>query len=360
MKELLATEMCAIGHPDKVCDQISDAILDAYLHLDPDARVDCTALLTHKNLFICGEITSKATIAIESIAKKTIHSIGYDPASFTTTLDITTQSEDIQNALLSKGNLGAGDQGIMVGYATDETAEYMPSATVIARKIVQNLADERLELGPDGKCLVGVSYENFTPQFVDFIIVSSQHQQDVDLERIKKAIPQEAISEKTRIFINPGGRFVLGGPFADTGLTGRKVVVDTYGIASPHGGGAFSGKDPTKVDRSATLMARYIAKNIVAAKLAKRSCVTLYYVIGDIYPLDLTISCFGTETIPIETIKKRVLETFDLSIEGILSHLDLRRPIYAKTAWLGPFGRNDPDFTWEKCDKAAVLSKSCF
>lgn len=354
MKELLSTEMCAIGHPDKVCDQISDAILDAYLSLDKDARVDCTALLTHKNLFISGEITSKATIAIESIAKKTIESIGYDPKSFQILLDLTVQSEDIKNAVMSSGKLGAGDQGIMVGYATDETKSYMPLATTIARTIVENLANKRPELGPDGKCLVGVYYEDFSPKHVDFIVVSSQHQEET-AALIEECIPKEYVSEKTRLFINPGGRFVIGGPFADTGLTGRKVIVDGYGIAAHHGGGAFSGKDPTKVDRSGALMARYIAKNIVAAQLAKRAEVTLHYVIGDVYPLDLSINCFGTEKIPLDQIKKKVVENFDLSVEGIINELKLQRPIYSKTAWLGPFGRDDPDFTWESTNKSNLL-----
>ncbi len=350
-----AHEACAIGHPDKVADQISDAILDAYLTVDPTARVDINSIVSHDKLFLCGEITSTKTVDIKDVARGVLEDVGYKRDCSIDTA-ISLQSQDIAEAVKA----GAGDQGIMVGYATDETREYMPMASVIAQKLMDGLKDMRPS---DGKTLVGMCYKDLAPDFIPFIILSYQHKEEISLDAhrahllayIKKTVPEELLTQDTEILINPGGRFVVGGCIADTGLTGRKLMADTYGTASPHGGGAFSGKDPTKPDRSAAYAARYIAKNIVAAKLAERCQVTLYYAIGSPLPINISINTYGTAKVSDAELEKAVSKLFDLSITGIISQLKLQRPIYRKTAWGGHFGRSDPDFLWESCDKAAAL-----
>lgn len=370
MRSLNTSEAVAIGHPDKVADQISDAILDAYLTQDPQAKVDATCVLSHNTLLLAGEITSHATVDAAQIAKSVLKNIGYtskesgfDPSTCKTVVEFTQQSTDIATALVHTGSLGAGDQGIMIGYATDETAEYMPLSHVLAHSLMQALYTEHTHLGPDGKTLVGVRYDGMHPQAVEFIILSCQHTKEMSQDEvhiqakalIDKVIPPQFIRPSTQLLINPGGRFVIAGPSADTGLTGRKLAVDTYGTAAHHGGGAFSGKDPSKVDRSASYAARYIAKNIVAAKLAKRCEVSLCYAIGKPEPIAISVQTFGTSTISPMQLEAVIPKVFDLKVAGIISMLRLQRPIYQKTAWGGHFGRNDPDFTWEATDKVQEL-----
>ena len=380
-------EACAIGHPDKVADQISDAILDAYLAQDPTARVDITCAISHDTLFLAGEITSSAQVDLGRIAKCVLVDIGYtskeagfDAASCKTILEITQQSSDIAKAVgnlkaddskasdpkagdPNAGDPKAGDQGIMIGYATDETPEFMPLACVLAHSLMKEL-HHKSEFGPDGKTLVGVSYNGLVPEAVAFIILSFQHPQKLSIDDVRAIgnqlilsnIPPKLINEKTQILVNPGGRFVIGGPSADTGITGRKLMCDTYGTAARHGGGAFSGKDPTKVDRSAAYMARYIAKNIVAAKLASRCEVSLNYAIGMPRPIAISINTFGTSSIPQDKLEAATQEIFDLSVSGIISILNLQRPIYRQTAWQGHFGH--AAFTWEATNKTNELKKS--
>lgn len=366
MKSLYAAEAVAKGHPDKACDQVSDALLDAYLYQDSQARVDITCVLSHDTLFLAGEITSSATVDVVNVAKKVLRDIGYtnkekgfDVATCKTHVELCQQSSDIAQAVQH----GAGDQGIMIGYATDETDEYMPIASVLTHKLVESL-EELSHFGPDGKTAIGVVYENNAPSYISYIILSYQHASSMPLEEVKstlqthivQTLPPKLISSDTKIFTNPGGRFVLGGPSADTGLTGRKLMVDTYGSAASHGGGAFSGKDPTKVDRSGAYMARYVAKNIVAAGIAKRCEVSLHFAIGTPNPVALGINTFGTSKYDNALLEKAILQVFDLSVAGIISTLNLQSPIYQKTASHGHFGHNS--FSWEQVNKVHPLLES--
>ncbi len=372
MTSLVSAESVAIGHPDKAADQVSDAILDAYLTQDSEARVDITCVLSHETLFLAGEITSHATVDLEQVAKNVLVDIGYtskqkgfDVQTCKTVLQISQQSTDIADAVLKDKTIQSGDAGIMVGYATDETDERMPLPTVLAHKLMHAIHTHRPTLGPDGKVLVGVSYNGICPLFVPFVTLSVQHEEELALQDVRKTvadiifetIPSKFLNEKTEFLINPGGKFTKGGPSADTGLTGRKLMVDTYGTSAHHGGGAFSGKDPTKPDRSVSYFARYIAKNIIEAKLARRAEVTIHYAIGQQSPLALTINTFGTSPIASKELEKAIAQIFDLSIEGIITTLQLQRPIYKKTSWGGHFGRNDPTFTWEATDKVQQLLK---
>lgn len=370
MRVLVASEAVGIGHPDKVADQISDAILDAYLAQDPHARVDATCVLSHDTLFLAGEITSHAHVDVVGVAKAVLYDIGYtsaesgfNAATCKTVVQICQQSTDIKDALYTTGTLGAGDQGIMIGYACSETAEYMPLGQVLANKLMQALHAEKPIFGPDGKTLVGISYDGITPQNIEFIVLSCQHPELMaqnEVQRRLKAlimqtVPSKLLTSKTTLLVNPGGKFVIAGPSADTGLTGRKLAVDTYGPSAHHGGGAFSGKDPSKVDRSASYAARYIAKNIVAAKLASRCEVSLCYAIGKPEPLAVTVQTFGTSSISNSQLEAVIPKVFRLDVAGIISMLQLERPIYRKTAWGGHFGRSDPDFTWEATDKVQEI-----
>ncbi|AUG56241.1 MAG TPA: methionine adenosyltransferase [Ruminiclostridium sp.] len=388
-RKLFTSESVTEGHPDKICDQISDAVLDAIYAEDPMARVACETAVTTGLVLVSGEITTSCYVDIPKIVRQTIKEIGYDRAKFGFDGDtcavltaIDEQSPDIamgvDKALEAKTGeiseeeieaIGAGDQGMMFGYACDETPELMPMPISLAHKLTKKLADVRKEgilkyLRPDGKSQVTVEYEEDKPVRVDTVVISTQHSEDVDLETIKKdiiehvikpVIPSDLIDDNTKFFINPTGRFVVGGPQGDAGLTGRKIIVDTYGGFARHGGGAFSGKDPTKVDRSATYAARYVAKNIVAAGLAKRCEVQLAYAIGVARPVSVRVDTFGTSTIDEEKIEKLIEKHFDLRPAGIIKTLDLRRPIYKQTAAYGHFGRTDLDLPWERTDKADVL-----
>lgn len=377
---LFTSESVSIGHPDKVADQISDAILDACLNLDPNARVACETLVTRGLVVLAGEISTNAIIDYQEIARKTIHEIGYnnpeigfDSHSCGIICSINKQSRDIAIGVSETDNIyqqqGAGDQGIMFGFACDETPEFMPMPIMIAHKIVHTLRQYREKgilkyLRPDAKSQVTIEYdENHDPVRVHTIVVSTQHSDEVDqktiTEDIKKMVyeivPSSLIDENTLFYINPTGRFVLGGPVADCGLTGRKIIVDTYGGMGRHGGGAFSGKDPSKVDRSASYAARYIAKNIIAAKLARRCEVQLSYAIGVPYPISVKVDTFGTGVV-IENLLSHIIPLiFKLTPAGIIEMLDLKRPIYRQTAFEGHFGKNDANFTWEKTDKIEQL-----
>lgn len=380
---LFTSESVGRGHPDKVADQISDAILDAFLAKEPDAHVACETLVTTGMALVSGEITArKAYVDIPKIVRETIRKIGYtDPAigfDYQTCAVLTAideQSPDI-NMGVSRGSgvIGAGDQGIMFGYATDETPELMPLALVLAHKMMIQLEKVRVEgildfIRPDGKGQVSVRYIDDKPACVEGVVLSSQHK-DVGIEKVRegllnevvlKVLPAEMFDPKregTQIHLNPTGAFVEGGPKADTGLTGRKIIVDTYGGMAPHGGGAFSGKDPTKVDRSATYAARWVAKNVVAAKLARRCQIQIGYAIGVPDPLSIAVDSYGTGAISDTEIEKRITKVFDLTPSGIINALDLRRPIYEKTASYGHFGRDLPEFTWERTDRVEALQKS--
>ncbi len=369
------SESVSEGHPDKVCDQVSDAILDAYLAGDPASRVACECLATTDRLTIAGEITSKTKVDAEKVAREVIRKIGYvDPKiGFdykTCRVDIAlhTQSPDIA---MGVDTGGAGDQGMMFGYATDETKELMPLPIVLAHKLVRYLAAVRKSgkikyLRPDAKSQVTVEYKNEKPVRVEAIVLSSQHDGDVQLPTItkdliekviKKVIPANLMDKNTKIFINPTGRFEVGGPHGDTGLTGRKIIVDTYGGMGRHGGGAFSGKDPSKVDRSAAYFARYVAKNIVAAGLAGSCEIQVSYAIGVAQPVSIRVDTFGTNKVDEELIANAVSKVFDFTPRGIIKTLDLRRPIYNKTAAYGHFGRTEAGFTWEKTDAVDALRK---
>jgi S-adenosylmethionine synthetase len=370
---LFTSESVTEGHPDKIADQISDAILDAILAQDPVGRVACETLVTTGLAIIAGEITTSCYVDFPRIVRDTIKDVGYTRAKFgfdsetcAVLSSIHEQSPDIAQGV-DPG--GAGDQGLMFGYACTETDELMPLPIMLAHKLVKGLSCARRDgvldyLRPDGKSQVTVEYENGKPVRVDTVVVSTQHSATVENEQLREEITDRIVNrvippgmrdDKTRILINPTGRFVVGGPHGDAGVTGRKIIVDTYGGAAPHGGGAFSGKDPTKVDRSACYMARYVAKNVVAAGLADRCMVQLAYAIGVAEPVSVLIDTFGTAQASDEKISEAVRANFRLTPRGIIEALDLRRPIYRKTAAFGHFGRNEPEFTWERTDKAEAL-----
>ncbi len=379
---LFTSESVTEGHPDKVADQISDAILDAIIAQDPKARVACETLVTTGMAMIAGEITTTAYVDMPAIVRQTVKDIGYDDSSigfdYETCAVLTTidrQSPDISQGVTEGEGLfseqGAGDQGLMFGYACNETPELMPMPITFAHKLTKRLADVRKSgllnfLRPDGKSQVSIQYINDKPIRVDTVVVSSQHSPDVTYENLKegiieevvrKVLPAELLDENTKYFINPTGRFVVGGPMGDCGLTGRKIIVDTYGGQGSHGGGAFSGKDPSKVDRSASYMARYVAKNVVASGLASKCEVQLAYAIGVAEPVSVMINTFGTGKIPSNEIARVVREEFDMRPRGIIKTLDLLRPIYLKTAAYGHFGRELPEFTWERTDRIESLQK---
>lgn len=381
---LFTSESVAIGHPDKVADQISDAVVDAALREDPTSRVACETLVCPGLVVLAGEITTRAQLDYQKIVRQTIKHIGYTDAtlgfdyrSCGILLSIHQQSADIALGVDEQKDqakeLGAGDQGLMFGFACEETPELMPLPIMIAHNIVRELDEARRSkeipyLGPDAKTQITVEYnEDSTPLRVHTVVLSTQHAPEIDQNKlhsdmktlIKKIVPQRLIDSETLFYINPTGRFVLGGPAADSGLTGRKIIVDTYGGMGRHGGGAFSGKDPTKVDRSACYAARYVAKNIVAARLAKRCEVQLSYAIGMPYPISIKIDTFGTSHISPEVLEKAVFASFDLSVRGILTMLDLCRPIYHLTAFGGHFGRHEPEFTWERTDRVEDLRHHC-
>jgi S-adenosylmethionine synthetase len=372
-RHLFTSESVTEGHPDKIADQISDSILDAILAKDPMSRVACETLVTTGLAIVAGEITTTAVIDYQDVVRSTIKEIGYDRGKYGYDADtcavlssIHSQSPDIA---MGVDTGGAGDQGLMFGFACTETKELMPLPIMLAHQLVKGLSCMRRDgtldyLRPDGKSQVTVDYEGTRPVRVDAVVVSSQHSPDVTQEQmradiiekiVKPTIPAEMMDKDTKVYVNPTGRFVVGGPHGDAGVTGRKIIVDTYGGAAPHGGGAFSGKDPTKVDRSACYMARYIAKNVVAAGLADRALVQLAYAIGVADPVSVMVRTEGTGRIPEEKITELVRANFKLTPRGIGEELNLRRPIYKKTAAFGHFGRTESEFTWERTDKAAAL-----
>jgi S-adenosylmethionine synthetase len=375
-RHLFTSESVTEGHPDKIADQISDAVLDAVLTDDPTGRVACEVLVTTGTCIVAGEITTNTYVDVPRIARGTIEYVGYNDATYGFDSNtcgvhnlIQSQSPDIS---MGVDTGGAGDQGLMFGYACDETPELMPLPIMMAHKLVQRLSTARREgvlafLRPDGKSQVSVEYVGNTPKRIEAVVISTQHSPDVSTEelraQVKKQIidpvvPSDMVDSQTKYHINPTGRFVVGGPHGDTGLTGRKIIVDTYGGMGRHGGGAFSGKDPTKVDRSACYMARYIAKNLVAAKLATRVEVQLAYAIGVAEPVSVTVNTFGTGVIEDDRFTALVRENFSLTPRGIIEALNLRRPIYRKTAAFGHFGRSENTFSWEATDKAAALKES--
>jgi S-adenosylmethionine synthetase len=372
-KHLFTSESVTEGHPDKVADQISDAVLDAVLEQDPYGRVACEVLVTTGICVVSGEITTTCYVDVPRIARETIRDIGYTDAAFGFDAKtcgvlntIQSQSPDIA---MGVDTGGAGDQGLMFGFACDETAELMPMPIQLAHRLTERLSQVRRSgllpwLRPDGKSQVSVEYVNGKPVRIDAIVVSTQHGEEVSTEQLRAdvrkhvidaVVPRQMVDAETKYHINPTGRFVIGGPHGDTGLTGRKIIVDTYGGMGRHGGGAFSGKDPTKVDRSACYMARYIAKNLVAAGLATRVEVQLAYAIGVAEPVSVMVNTFGTGTIPESEMTDLIRVTFPLTPRGIIDHLQLRRPIYRNTAAFGHFGRNHETFSWEKTDKAKAL-----
>jgi len=370
---LFTSESVTEGHPDKIADQISDSILDAILTQDPVGRVACETLVTTGLAMIAGEITTSCYVDFPKIVRDTIKDVGYTRAKYgfdyETCAVLSSIHEQSPDIAMGVDPGGAGDQGLMFGYAVRETEELMPLPIMLAHKLVKGLSTSRREglleyLRPDGKSQVSVEYDNGRPVRVDTVVVSTQHSADVSAERIredvtemivKRVVPESMRDKNTRVLVNPTGRFVVGGPHGDAGVTGRKIIVDTYGGAAPHGGGAFSGKDPTKVDRSACYMARYIAKNVVAAGLADRCMVQLAYAIGVAEPVSVLIDTYGTGLIAEEKISELVRAHFKLTPRGIIEMLDLRRPIYKKTAAFGHFGRSEPEFTWERTDQANAL-----
>ena len=374
-RHLFTSESVTEGHPDKIADQVSDSILDAILAQDPTSRVACETLTTTGLVLVAGEITTNAKIDYQDVVRKMVAEIGYtrgkygfDAETCAVLSSIHSQSPDIA---MGVDTGGAGDQGLMFGYACNETPELMPLPIMLAHKLARGLSQCRRSgqmsyLRPDGKSQVSVEYDGTKVIRVDAVVVSSQHSPDVSQEQmredvtekiIKAGIPAELMDKNTKIYVNPTGRFVVGGPHGDAGVTGRKIIVDTYGGYAPHGGGAFSGKDPTKVDRSACYMARYVAKNVVAAGLADRATVQLAYAIGVAEPVSVMVDTDGSGKIPEPKITELVRANFKLTPRGIHEELNLRRPIYAKTAAFGHFGRTEPEFTWERTDKAATLKK---
>ncbi|MBC7190215.1 methionine adenosyltransferase [Candidatus Aerophobetes bacterium] len=370
---LFTSESVTEGHPDKIADQVSDAILDAILENDPYGRVACETLVTTGLVFVAGEITTECYVDIPAIVRNVLKDIGYTHASYgidyKSCAVITSIHEQSPDISIGVDRDGAGDQGMMFGYATIETPEYMPLPIVLAHRLTKRLAEVRKKkvlpyLRPDGKSQVTVEYENGIPRRVKTVVLSAQHSPDVETEDIedelievviKPCIPEEYRDPEMSYFINATGSFKIGGPQADTGLTGRKIIADTYGGVGSHGGGCFSGKDPTKVDRSGSYMARYIAKNIVASGIAEKCEIQIAYVIGQSSPISLMVDTFGTGKIPEEKIKEIILKNFPLSPRGMIEKLNLRRPIYRKTACYGHFGRNEPEFTWEKTDMVDIL-----
>ncbi len=376
-KYLFSSESVTEGHPDKICDQISDSLLDEFLSCDINSRVAIESLTTTGTVFVAGEVTSNCSVDIQKVVRNTIREIGYTRADFgfdcntcAVFTSIHEQSDDISLGVspTELKDQGAGDQGLVFGYATEETPELMPLPIIMAHKLCMKLSEvrKRKELDwvrPDGKSQVSVVYEDCIPKRIDTVVLSTQHSPEIELGQLREEIINkvirptcaEWINSQTRFIINPTGRFVLGGPSADTGLTGRKIIIDTYGGMGRHGGGAFSGKDPSKVDRSACYMARYIAKNIVAAELARKCEVQIAYAIGVAEPVSVMVDTFGTGRIEEEQIVNRVKKTFDMRPSKIIDTLSLKRPIYKKTAAYGHFGRNDPSFSWEKTDRTHLL-----
>ena len=378
-KYFFTSESVTEGHPDKLCDQVSDAVLDAMLKDDPDSRVAVECLTKTGYIMVAGEVTTKTYVDIQTIVRNTLKKIGYDNPHYGFDYEtcgvitsISEQSPDIALGVdeTKEHEQGAGDQGIMFGYASNETPELMPLPIMLAHKLTMRLAEARKKkelkfLRPDGKSQVTIEYHDGKPVRADAVVVSTHHEPDIKMDELRKQVKEkiimpvckEWIDNKTRFFVNPTGRFVVGGPVADAGVTGRKIIVDTYGGVGSHGGGCFSGKDPSKVDRSASYMARYIAKNIVAAGLADKCEVQLGYAIGVAEPVSLLVNTFETGKIDNGKMIELVKKNFPLKPALIIKHLKLKRPIYRKTAAYGHFGRNDPDFTWEKTDKAEILKK---
>jgi S-adenosylmethionine synthetase len=374
---LFTSESVTEGHPDKIADQISDAVLDGILAQDPTGRVACETLLTTGLVVVAGEITTSCYVDIPRVARETIREVGYTRAKFGFDAEtcaviaaIDKQSPDIA---MGVDKLGAGDQGLMFGYACTETPELMPLPIMLSHKLVMRLSEQRRSgampfLRPDGKSQVTVRYVDGEPVSIDTVVISSQHSPEIDNEKLREQITEQVIvptlpaelfdRKKVTFHINPTGRFVTGGPMGDTGLTGRKIIVDTYGGSCPHGGGAFSGKDPTKVDRSACYMARHVAKNIVAAGLAARAQLQVAYAIGVAEPVSIMVETYGTGKVPDAALEGIVRRNFDFTPGGIIKYLDLRRPIYRKTAAFGHFGRAEPEFSWERTDRVKDLQKN--
>jgi S-adenosylmethionine synthetase len=374
---LFTSESVTEGHPDKVCDQISDAVLDDFLRQDPDSRVAVESMTTTGIVFVAGEVTSKGRVDVQKVVRETIREIGYDKPDYGFDCDscsvlaaLHEQSPDISMGVTATSGKeqGAGDQGLMFGYATNETPELMPLPITMAHQLSMKLAQVRKKkeldwVRPDGKSQVSVVYEDGVPKRIDTVVVSTQHSPNIGMTQLREEIINKVIKPvcgswidgRTKFLVNPTGRFVIGGPPGDTGLTGRKIIADTYGGMGRHGGGAFSGKDPSKVDRSACYMARYVAKNVVAAGMADKCEVQVAYAIGVAEPVSIMVDTFGTGKVSEEEIEAKIRKVFDMRPAGIIKTLDLKRPTYRKTAAYGHFGRSDPGFTWEKTDKVSLL-----